>query len=235
MGGPPNGKYDTYIKEVLDPLDEKFMNAIRENLPNIEDKHLTGKVFFARDLMGIVVNSIGTLDDAINRASELAGERKNNRESRKYTGISENNQSNIYLDMKQFENVNAALGVESLESVDGVVSLNQDQMEALDNKLGENNAEALQTQLDAANDTVKQHEATISDRDATIAQKEGELAEKDAEIARLKGKAAGDSATAKTDGDDKDLNRGNTKTVVSASDDFETAVQKVSDEYLNNY
>jgi chromosome segregation ATPase len=119
--------------------------------------------------------------------------------------------------------------------VDGVVSLNQDQMQALDNKLGENNSEALQSQLDAANNTVKQHEATISERDATIADKDNAIAEKETEITRLKGKAAGDSATAKTDGDDKDLNKGNTKTVVSDSDDFETAVQKVSDEYLNNY
>ncbi len=230
-----DGKYDTYIKEVLDPLDEKFMKAIRENLPNIEDKHLTGKVFFARDLMGIVVNSIGTLDDAINRASELAGERKNNRESGNDAQESDDNQSIHLLHMKQFENVNAALGVESLESVDGVVSLNEEQLEVLDNKLGENNAEALQSQLDAVGETVKQHEATISDRDATIAQKDDELAEKETEISRLKGKAAGDSAAAKTEGDDKDLNKGNIKTVVSASDDFETAVQKVSDEYLNNY
>ncbi|MCA1760518.1 MAG: hypothetical protein LC658_12195, partial [Bacteroidales bacterium] len=199
------------------------------------DKHLTGKVFFARELMGIVVDSTGTLDDAINRASVLAGERKNNRESGNSAKESDDNQSIHFLNMKQFENVNAALGVESLESVDGVVSLNQDQLEALDNKLGENNAEALQSQLDAAGETVKQHEATISERDAAIAEKDNAIAEKETEIARLKGKAAGGNATAKTDGDDKDLKKGNAKTVVSDSDDFETAVQKVSDEYLKNY
>jgi signal peptide peptidase SppA len=230
-----DGKYDTYIKEVLDPLDEKFMNVIRENLPNIENKHLTGKVFFARELMGIVVNSIGTLDDAINRASELAGEKKNNRETGNSAQESDDNQSIHFLNMKQFKHVNAALGVESLESVDGVVSLNQDQLEALDNKLGENNSTELQSQLDAAGETLKQHEATIADRDAAIADKDNAIAEKETEIARLKGKAAGGNATAKTDGDDKDLKKGNTKTVVSDSDDFETALQKVSDEYLKNY
>jgi signal peptide peptidase SppA len=253
-----DGKYDTYIKEVLDPLDEKFMNTIRENLPNIEDKHLTGKVFFARDLMGIVVDSIGTLDDAITRASELAQERNSKEdqnqaidegksvseiaeefeiksEKKETSTEAENNQKNNLLNMKQFKNVNAALGVEALESVDGVVSLNEEQLEALDNALGKNNSEELQTQLDAANETVKQHKATISDRDATIVEKDSDLAEKDAEIARLKGKAANDTATAKTEGDDKDLNKGNTKTVVSDDDDFETAVQKVSDEYLKKY
>ena len=71
------GKYDDYIKEILDPLDEKFMNTIRANCTNVQDKHLTGKVFFARDVMGVYVNSIGTIDDAILRASVLAPGKKN--------------------------------------------------------------------------------------------------------------------------------------------------------------
>lgn len=70
------GKYDDYIKEVLDPLDEKFMDTIRTNCPNVDDKHLTGKVFFARDVMGVYVNKIGTIEDAIFRASELAPAKK---------------------------------------------------------------------------------------------------------------------------------------------------------------
>lgn len=70
------GKYDSYIKDILDPLDEKFMNTIRANCPNVEAKHLTGKVFFARDVMGVFVNSIGTIEDAILRASELAPSKK---------------------------------------------------------------------------------------------------------------------------------------------------------------
>ena len=68
------GKYENYIKEILDPLDQKFMNTIRENCPNVEDKHLSGKTFFARDVMGVFVDSIGTLEDAILRAAELAEE-----------------------------------------------------------------------------------------------------------------------------------------------------------------
>lgn len=71
------GKYDDYIKEILDPLDEKFMNTIRANCPNVKDNYITGKVFFARDVMGVYVNSIGTIDNAILRASELASAKKN--------------------------------------------------------------------------------------------------------------------------------------------------------------
>ena len=66
------GKYDAFVKDVLDPLDEKFMNIIKENRPNVTDEHLTGKVFFARDVMGVFVDSIGSLEDAVSRAYELA-------------------------------------------------------------------------------------------------------------------------------------------------------------------
>lgn len=242
------GKYDDYRKNVLDPLDEKFMNVIRENLPNVKDEHLTGKVFFARDLMGTVVNRIGTLDDAINRAWELAQERKplntgdsktNNAFSKPLTDENGNEIKNVSIvapvqkpdtsisnsDMKQFKHVNSALGVESLESEDGTVSLNEEQLEALDNSIASNNSPELQNQLDAANDTIAQQTSTISERDATIASQT-------AEIARLKGKPAEITPVAKTSGDDQDLNKNKGVTVVSDDDDFATQVQKVSDEYL---
>lgn len=134
--------------------------------------------------------------------------------------------------MKQFARVNTALGVESLESVDEVVSLNEEQLEALDNALAADKSEELQGQLNAANEKVGTLESTISDKDAAIAQKDSELAEKDAEIDRLKGKADTSTATAKTEADDKDLGKGQQKTVVSDDDDFETAVDKVRNEYL---
>lgn len=229
---------EQYIKEVLDPLDEKFMNIIRENLPGIQEEHLTGTVFFARDLMGSVVNSIGTLDDAIYRADELAKEKNQSTgnqstaiETKTPTGANDTQISKI-INMKQYAHVNSALGVESLEAVDDVVSLNDEQLQALDTALGANNSEELQTQLNAANETIGTHESTISGHVATIAERDGTIAERDAEIARLKGKASNDTAKPKADGDDKDLGKGNVKTVVKDDDDFETAVNKVTDEYL---
>lgn len=246
---------DLFIKEVLDPLDEKFMGIIRENLPEIEDQHLTGKVFFARDIMNIVVDRIGTLDDAVNRAAELANQKKGNTgggasATEKKTVIEEEtvaatleqteeqtsveDEHNLLTNkntMKQYKNVNAALGVETLEAVDEVVSLNDDQLEALDTALGANNPEELQTQLDAANNTIGTLNTTVSGHVETIAARDASIVEKDAEIARLKGKAE-DTTTAKPAGDDTDLNKGKTKTVVSDEDDFETAVQKVNNEYL---
>lgn len=122
------GKYDTYIKDILDPLDEKFMNVIKENRPGVEDQHLTGKVFFARDVMGVFVDSIGTIEEAILRAYELA-----NPEDEEDSENHQNTKS-----MKQFEKLNAALGVDSLEAVDESVSLNEEQLQALEDQLAAN-------------------------------------------------------------------------------------------------
>jgi signal peptide peptidase SppA len=143
-----DGKYEEYIKDVLDPLDQKFMNTIRENCPNVEDKHLTGKTFFARDVMGVFVDSIGTLDDAILRAAQLADENSGS-----------NSNSNT-TSMKQFTKVNSALGVETLESTDDSVSLNGDQLQVIETALEE--TDAVQGQLDTANENLT---AAESERD----------------------------------------------------------------------
>ena len=234
-----NGKYDAYRSQVLDKLDEKFMGIIRKNLPSVQDEHLTGRVFFARDLMNMVVDSIGNLDSAISRAAELA---------KKQSSLNHNQSTNLK-SMKQYQHVNAALGVESLEAVDEFVSLNQQQLEALDNQLAMDNTSGMQTRLDEANATigslqsgiaelekvVSAHQGVIAGHEATIRANEKTIAEKDAEIARLKGKAAEGTTTARTGGDDADLVKSKTTAIVSESDDFETAVTKVAEEYLSKY
>lgn len=249
------GKYENFIKNVLDPLDKKFMNTIRENLPNVEDKHLTGKMFFARDLIGIIVDSIGSLDDAVERCSELATELEEKNKTSISAAAEKNKTTSTedvvettaeeeteetteevvetpateektnIINMKQYKNVNTVLGVESLEAVDEHVSLNDKSLAALDAGLDANGAIQLQTDLDAANGTIGTQTTTISERDATIV-------ENVAEIARLKGKAVEETIVAKTKIDDEDLNKANHDTVVSDDDDFATMVEKVGNEYL---
>jgi signal peptide peptidase SppA len=141
------GSYDNYIKEVLDPIDKKFMDTIKERFPNCEEKHLTGKVFFARDVMGVFINSIGTLADSVNRAYELSITEEAN---------SNHNLKNIR-SMKQFAKINAVLGLDALESADEAVSMNEEQLELVESALLQNDqavADArtdAETQRDAAN------------------------------------------------------------------------------------
>jgi protease-4 len=153
------GNYETYIKNVLDPLDEKFMAVVQENCPNAKKEHLTGKVFFARDVIGVFVNKIGTLNDAILRVAELANTSSNDSIPNSNSNSNSNNAS-----MKQFLKINTVLNVETLESVDQSVSLNEEQLQLVETALEEtDNVQAL---LDTANANALQarieHEAAIA-------------------------------------------------------------------------
>lgn len=152
------GNYDAYVKEVLDPIDKKFMNVIKERFPVCEDKHLTGKVFFARDVMDVFVNSIGTLNDAITRAYQLSNpEEENTNHNIKNRGS-----------MKQFVKLNAVLGLDALESVDEAVSLNEEQLVLLESALLQNDqavADArteAETHREAANAELATTKTTLS-------------------------------------------------------------------------
>lgn len=165
------GKYDEIIKEQLDVLDEKFMNAVRENRPMVEDRHLTGKVFFARDVMGVFVDSIGTIETAIIRAAELAEQQSE---------LNTNNLKNIS-SMKQFTLINAVLGVPSLESVDEVVSLNEEQLTEIEGALEQTNLVVAErdtaiSERDSANTA---RDLAVTEREAAVAEVETAVAERD--------------------------------------------------------
>jgi protease-4 len=168
------GKYDEIIKEQLDVLDEKFMAAVRENRPQVEDRHLTGKVFFARDVMGVFVDSIGTIETAILRAAELA---EQNSDSDSNT----NNFKNI-TSMKQFTLLNAVLGVPSLESVDEVVSLNEEQLTEIEGALEQTNL------------VVAERDTAIAERDAAKAVSDLAVTEREAAVAESESAVAARTA-----------------------------------------
>lgn len=161
------GKYDAYIKEVLDPIDEKFMNTMRANRPGVEDRHLTGKVFFARDVMGVYVDAIGTIEQAIEHAAQLADENE-----------ATNNNNNNTKSMKQFTHLNTVLGIESLESVDEVVSLNEEQLEAVDTMLA-----TAETVTSERNNAMEQVTALTTERDNALEQVTTLTSERDNAVA----------------------------------------------------
>jgi signal peptide peptidase SppA len=188
------GKYDAYKKEVLDPLDEKFMNTIRQNRPNVKDEHLTGKIFFAKDIMGVFVDSLGTLEDAILRASELSKEQKNSQGSNGSQAEINNSKNNNM--SKKYLNIQGVLGSTPMEfEADGSRTFSEDEMTAVDGALVASNSEELQTQLTAANNTVAQQTATIATRDNRITELE-------TENATLRGQSAGGSGAARTSSDE---------------------------------
>ncbi len=174
------GEYKEYRETILNPLADRFGAAVRENFPNVEDRHVTGSMFFAKDLLGTMVNSIGTFDDAVDRALELAQDNSPN--------------TNTHNSMKQFNHINAALGVDNLESAEDTVALNEEQLEALDTALG--NQAQTQTDLETAQQ---------AQTDAETAQHaaETERDELQTRVEELEGSAGSKRTTAQVEADKK--------------------------------
>jgi chromosome segregation ATPase len=197
------------------------MNAVRENLPNIKDEHLTAKLYFARDVMGIMIDSIGTLESAILRASELA--QQNTAGS---NGSQANSQiSNQKSMSKKYLKIQKALGSpDALElEADGGRTFTSEEMDSLENALAANSGEELQGQLDRANLDLQQANQTVADRDQTIA-------DLNQQIATLKAAPAEKPATAAASSDEP--GDGKPGPVVKENDDLYAGIEKVSQAYL---
>lgn len=154
------GKYENYRKYILDPLAIEFQNVIRSNRPNVTDEHLTGKVFFARDVMGVFVDAIGTLESAVSRAAALA-------HSSSATSVSNNKSENTMNTSK----LNALLDV-TLESVDDAISLNAEQVVVIENALAQ--SENTDIERDQAQETIAAISGELDQANATIATLTGE-------------------------------------------------------------
>lgn len=176
------GKYEDYKKEVLNPLAADFIAAIKKNRPNVKDDQLTGKLFFAENLVGTLIDSIGNFDYAVQRAAMLADQHKK----------AQSKQSKTPVSMKNFENVNKVLEVDQLEAQDEGVFLNEDQVAALDAALAQGAQDA--TDLQAA-------VAARTKAEGDLAAAEQSIQEKDAEIAQLKKGAGAEPAVVITQSD----------------------------------
>jgi signal peptide peptidase SppA len=157
------GKYEDYKKEFLNPLAERFISVVKENRPAVREDQLTGKVFFAKDSIGTFIDGIKSIDEAIERAAELG----------KSTNTVESQNQNPDKTMKNFANVNKALGVDALESVDETASLNEDQLQALDTKLEE--GETAAADLAAVQTEKTGLDKSIEEKDALIASQKEEI------------------------------------------------------------
>jgi len=216
------GKYDDYKKEVLDPLAERFQNVIRENRPKVKDEHLTGKVFFAKDVKGVFVDSIGTIEDAIALAASLVKEK-----TKAESGNSNNNNQTQSIQMKKLELINKVLGISDLEMVDGHASLNEEMLEALENTLAERNS-AVETAQTALQDAT----AVIDGIDESVAK--AETIEDKAQavvnyVEEVRETPAGSGEELSPKGDPKNTD-GDSCTVKDTDTDLE-AIEKIAEEF----
>jgi len=143
-----DGNYKEYQNEVLSPLAEQFINTVKHNRPLVEEKHLKGKMFFAKDVVGPFVDHIGNFDFAIERMSHL---------------ISLNNKPTP----KKMENTSAiqALLDCELQSSDDGVFLNDNQVAMINAALESNTAQfaSLATANDQLATVTEQHSQASAD------------------------------------------------------------------------
>lgn len=145
----------------LSVLADKFISAVKANRPAVTDDQLTGKVFFAQDVVGTLIDGIGSFESAVARAAELAAS-TNNHDKKSET-----------MSKQTFTMLAMAAGLAVLETADGSISLNAEQAAAVEQYLKDAKAKAdadskAASDLKAANDRIATQETTITSLEAKI-------------------------------------------------------------------
>jgi protease-4 len=124
------GNYDKYIKQELDPLVATFISDMQNARPSINEDVFKGATFNAKKSLKLgLIDSIGTLQNAIDKVFELSAKNTNTNSTKKMS--------------KDFKNIQAALGLEvAFESNnDAGFFLSENDMETINGLLGEGNNE----------------------------------------------------------------------------------------------
>jgi len=169
-----SGDYEQYKNEVLKPLADKFISVVMDNRPNLEDsKHFTGKTFFAKDTVGELIDSIGSLEFAISRAAQLSE-----------LSASNSNQIQSKIKIMEYPNLAQASGVESFESIDNTVTLTAEMAEAVEIALVAGSS--AQSEIEANIVELSNLSGTVAERDSSIVGLNATITELNTQIEALK-------------------------------------------------
>jgi len=119
------------IKErILNPLNEKFKSDIQSCRPSILPEQMLGRTYFASEVVGSLIDAIGSFDTALDRILAL---------SNYVNEIPLNQQSNnTQIIMKQFAHLNNVLQVDHLECSEDGSFLNEEQLQSVEELLESN-------------------------------------------------------------------------------------------------
>ena len=160
------GDFKLIKENVLNPLAEDFRNDVKARRPTSTDDQRKGRTFYAQDVVGTLIDSIGSFKDAIKQALDLS--------------------TNTITEMKGHENLQSLDTCRDLQMVDGYVSLNGEQLAEIDNAIGEGRTEKALRETDQR--TITEQAATIDnltqERDE-LKETAGQVEAKDQEIANL--------------------------------------------------
>lgn len=228
------GNYEEYKKKVLDPIAKEFQNTIQRNLPKITKDQMTGDVYMARDVMGVMVDEIGNMDVAINKVVELAKQRKKSNLNKKSKNMN-------------YKSIAVLLAVAAIElDAENTVSLTKEQLDKIEAALA--NAEIVAAELEtnkkALADKVTEMASAVTGHDQAIIDLNAEheeatttlttehttaLQEKDDQITALGG-AAGDTTPTPKSKTETGAGKGKEKSVAKG-DDIVEDIASVKEEY----
>lgn len=147
---------------------DQFITAVKKYRPNVTAEHLNGSTFFAKDAVGTLIDSVGSLDTAITSALSLLKPKSTKTMTNKTPRMA------------------SALGVDALESIDGSVTLTQEQTETLESAITQH--ETAVTTITSARDTAV---ADLATANATISTLTAERDTLSARVAELEKAPAG--------------------------------------------
>ena len=172
-----NAEYEQAINEfnfqpakdrMLNPLNAKFKADVKSQRAAVTEDQLKGKTYFAREVVGSMIDYIGSFEFAIERVKILANYKNNSSSG----GNQKSNKSKPMA--KQFLLLNQTLNVEALEGTEEGVFLNEEQLQSIE--LGLELNQQLATERDAAilaeqnaNTTIGTLQQQVTEAQATAA------------------------------------------------------------------
>lgn len=160
------GNFKPIRENLLNPLAEDFRRDVKANREKVKDDQLRGRTYFAQDVQGSLIDSIGDFHAAVDKALKMTN-------------------LNITA-MKGHESLQSLDTCRDLQMVDGYVSLNGEQLADIDTAIGEAKTEKALNEANSA--TIAEQLATINEltqeRDELKA-KADQLPAKEHEIATL--------------------------------------------------
>lgn len=161
-----SGEYEGLIAE-LDQLNDVFHASVQKARPQVKEKTLTGAVYLSTEAKKLgLVDSIGTMDDAIKAIQRLKSTRNmsKNNTAEQYPAFTsllgftegfEATEEGVHLSMESIDTLEAALSA-SATAADDLTAANA-ALNAFPHRIAE-----LEADLATATQTIARHEATIA-------------------------------------------------------------------------
>lgn len=161
------GNFKLIKERVLNPANEKFKADIRKNRPAATEDQLKGRTYFAKEVVGSLIDAIGDFDSAVAKVIEL---------------------SNTNIKQMELKNLQKITSCKDLVVVDGNATLTEEQLGDIDQALDNGtDLESVKTQLTEANNTIETLNAEKANLQKTNSEQSTTIASLKATIAKMNG------------------------------------------------